>query len=195
MIYVALLRGINVGGNNKVDMRVLVSTLEDEGFNFVSSYINTGNIFFSDNGKTRAQLVKSLESTIKKKFDLDIRVLLRDYKEIKKTMAELPEEWVNNKEMKTDVMFLWDDLAKTDIIKNLPTTDVDNIKDGHGAIIWNMNKADKYESGQRSLVGTTNYKRMTIRNANTARKILKIMNEMNEAEVSLMDKLAKNNAE
>ena len=195
MIYVALLRGINVGGNNKVDMRMLVSTLEDEGFNFVSSYINTGNIFFSDNGKTRAQLVKSLESIIKKKFDLDIRVLLRDYKEIKKTMAELPEEWVNNKEMKTDVMFLWDELAKTDIIKNLPTTDVDSIKDGHGAIIWNMNKADKYESGQRSLVGTTNYKQMTIRNANTARKILNIMNEMNDAEVSLMEKLAKNNAE
>lgn len=46
MVYVALLRGINVGGNNKIDMKLLKQTFEQAGMNDVVTYINTGNIIF-----------------------------------------------------------------------------------------------------------------------------------------------------
>ncbi len=46
MIYVALLRGINVGGKNKIDMKLLKQTFERVGMNDVVTYINTGNIIF-----------------------------------------------------------------------------------------------------------------------------------------------------
>ena len=46
MIYIALFRGINVGGNNKVDMRKLKSLLERMGFNNVTTYINSGQCYF-----------------------------------------------------------------------------------------------------------------------------------------------------
>ena len=48
MKYVALMRGINVGGNNKISMKQLATALEQAGFLGVSTYINSGNIFFSD---------------------------------------------------------------------------------------------------------------------------------------------------
>ena len=47
MRYVLLLRGINVGGKNKVSMDDLKKSLSDAGFEDVSSYINSGNLFFS----------------------------------------------------------------------------------------------------------------------------------------------------
>ena len=47
MGYVLLLRGINVGGKNKVSMSELKEQLLKTGFENVSSYINSGNLFFS----------------------------------------------------------------------------------------------------------------------------------------------------
>ena len=46
MVYVLLLRGVNVGGKNKVSMSDLKEALSNEGFEDVSSYINSGNLFF-----------------------------------------------------------------------------------------------------------------------------------------------------
>lgn len=61
MIYIALLRGINVGGKNKMDMRQLKQTFERAGMNNVVTYINTGNIIFSHDGLTRRELAPILE--------------------------------------------------------------------------------------------------------------------------------------
>ena len=46
MVYILLLRGVNVGGKHKVSMNGLKKTLSDEGFEGVDSYINSGNLFF-----------------------------------------------------------------------------------------------------------------------------------------------------
>jgi uncharacterized protein (DUF1697 family) len=51
MTYVALLRGINVGGNNKVEMKKLKTTFETLGFTSVVTYINSGNIIFNTSDK------------------------------------------------------------------------------------------------------------------------------------------------
>jgi uncharacterized protein (DUF1697 family) len=51
--YIALLRGINVGGKNKVSMKELKKLLEENDFQEVGTYINSGNIIFSgDNSMT-----------------------------------------------------------------------------------------------------------------------------------------------
>ncbi|MFT3751872.1 MAG: DUF1697 domain-containing protein [Paludibacter sp.] len=68
MIYVALLRGINVGGNNKVEMKKLKSTFELLGFTNVVTYINSGNIVFEDISKEQVVIVNEIEKAIKKDF-------------------------------------------------------------------------------------------------------------------------------
>ncbi len=72
--YLALLRGVNVGGNNKVPMPLLKNAFEDVGFSQVSTYINSGNIIFSSEEKDIVALQQKCRNVILDVFGLDIAV-------------------------------------------------------------------------------------------------------------------------
>ena len=110
MIYVALLRGINVGGNNKIDMKQLKKSFEQAGMNNVVTYINSGNIIFTHDSRSKANIADILETAILENFGLQIKVLVLDYDDMKRIMASLPESWTNDDQMKSDVLFLWEDI-------------------------------------------------------------------------------------
>ncbi|MEZ4194988.1 MAG: DUF1697 domain-containing protein [Candidatus Paceibacterota bacterium] len=82
--YVALLRGINVGGNNKVEMTKLKVCFESLGYNNVITYINSGNIIFETKKTDTKKLTEEIEKVIKDTFKLNIKVLLRDSLNIQK---------------------------------------------------------------------------------------------------------------
>lgn len=171
MKYVALLRGINVGGKNKVDMKLLISAMEKAGFQEVSTYINSGNIFFSSE-KTPRQLVEQLTNLIKDEFNLSIKVLLRNKDNIKKVASSIPSSWNNDKSMKCDVMFLWDKYNNEEVLNRLVIKQgIDTVSYAAGALIWKVNREHAAKSGMMKLVGTDVYAHMTIRNCNTVRKI------------------------
>jgi uncharacterized protein (DUF1697 family) len=179
MIYVALLRGINVGGNNKVDMKKLKITFEELGYTNVVTYINSGNIIFEAKGKKEDRIVKEIELAIKKDFALEIKVLIRDFESIKNLCKKIPDNWVKNETMRTDVMFLWEEFDNPKILEQLKLNPVDNTKYLPGAVVWNIKDIDYNKSGMPKLVGTKIYKQMTIRNINTVRKIFEIMSGVN----------------
>lgn len=171
MKYVALLRGINVGGNNKVDMGQLVAAMEKEGFQGVSTYINSGNIFFSSD-QASVKLVKQLESVIQSEFELSIKILLRNKKNIGQVVSAIPAEWKNGTDMKCDVMFLWEEYNDKEVLDRLDIRQgIDDVRYVEGAIIWKVDRKNVTRSGMAKLVGTELYKHMTIRNCNTVRKI------------------------
>ncbi|HLW15773.1 MAG TPA: DUF1697 domain-containing protein, partial [Actinomycetota bacterium] len=62
MRYVALLRGINVGGHGKVEMSRLKACLERQGFKDVSTFTNLGNVFFETGGRDRSEWIKKMEA-------------------------------------------------------------------------------------------------------------------------------------
>ena len=106
MIYVALLRGINVGGNNKIGMKQLKETFEQAGMYNVVTYINSGNIIFADDQTRKdahAEISAILEQAIAADFDLQIKVLVRDMDEITSVIQALPSSWTNDDQAK--VMF------------------------------------------------------------------------------------------
>ena len=171
MKYVALLRGVNVGGNNKVDMKELVAAMEGAGFEEVSTYINSGNIFFRSVEK-EGKIVESLEALIKKVFGIEIRVLLRSKSNIDNLVSFIPEEWKNDKNMKCDVMFLWEKYDDESVISELEINpEIDDVRYVDGALIWKVNRKNATRSGMMKLVGTEIYANMTVRNCNTVRKI------------------------
>ncbi len=100
MVYVALLRGINVGGKNKIDMKLLKETFARAGMESVSTYINSGNVIFIDKKHTKAQISELLQEAIFKDFQLDIKVLVRDISDFENMMKVLPESWKNDEIMK-----------------------------------------------------------------------------------------------
>jgi uncharacterized protein (DUF1697 family) len=179
MIYVALLRGINVGGNNKVDMKQLKTTFELLGFANVVTYINSGNIVFEDLSKEQSVIVSEIEKAIKQDFQLEIKVLLRNSENIETICSELPATWLKNEMMRTDVLFLWEKFDRPEVIELLQINPVDNVKYLPGAILWNVEGKNYSKSGMIKLMGTELYKNITIRNVNTVRKLHQIITTIN----------------
>ena len=176
MIYVALLRGINVGGKNKVEMRKLKATFEDVGMGNVTTYINSGNVVFSDNRRKPPRIASVLEDAIAADLGLEIKVLIRDFPSIKKVINALPKQWTTDATMRCDVMFLWEGLDRKDVLEQWTIKpEIEDVKYVPGAVIWRIDRDNVTRSRMTKLVGTDLYRGMTIRNSNTVRKLAELM--------------------
>lgn len=177
--YLALLRGINVGGNNKIEMSKLRRTFENLGFDNVSTYINSGNVIFGTTDNNISHLTRKIEGQIKQDFKLAIKVLIKDFKSVQKICDSVSENWENNADQKTDVLFLWSDYDKKSSLELIKTdSTVDNLIYIDGAIVWNIKRSQLNKSGQKKFIGTELYKNMTARNINTIRKLKGLMSEI-----------------
>ncbi|MBP9779271.1 DUF1697 domain-containing protein [Candidatus Gracilibacteria bacterium] len=166
--YVALLRGINVGGNKKVEMSRLKTCFEEMGHEDVTTYINSGNVIFSSDNSDFSKIEEKLKTT----FGFDIPVILRSRENILQLVYQIREEWKNDTEQKTDVLFLTPEYANEnslELIKIIP--EIDNLIYLDGAIIWNIDRVNYNRSGMNKFIGTIIYKNMTARNINTVRKL------------------------
>lgn len=178
MRYIALLRGINVGGNNKVSMAQLKAKFEQLGLGNVRTYINSGNVIFTDNTHATQELTQMIERGIHEEFGFAINVVIRDSDSIQAIAAALPDHWTNDAEIKTDVMFLWESVDTPEILNQLSITpDIDEVVYIPGAVLWRVNRKHFSKSGMSTIVGTKLYKLMTIRNCNTVRKLAGLMQE------------------
>lgn len=172
MKYVALLRGINVGGNNKVPMERLRKCFEKAGFKNVSTYINSGNVIFETNLKSTESIAAKIERIIVNDFGFPVRVVVRSANNIKKVASAIPKSWQNDSEQKSDVLFLWDNYANKKSLSLIETkAGIDNVSYIDGTILWNVDRKQYGKSGMNKFVGTELYKNMTARNVNTVRKL------------------------
>ena len=173
--YVALLRGINVGGKNKVEMSRLEATFESVGSKQVSTYINSGNVLFTHRRKT-ATLTPLLEEAIATEFGFAVEVVLRDGASFAATAKAIPRAWKDDSTMRCYVMFLWEDLDTPAILEELTIKPgIDYVRYVPGAIIWRVDRADLTRSGMMRLTSSDLYRSMTIRNCNTVRKLEQLM--------------------
>ncbi|NCN07483.1 DUF1697 domain-containing protein [Candidatus Falkowbacteria bacterium] len=174
--YVALLRGINVGGNNKIEMPKLKKCFESLYCTNVITYINSGNVIFDTKKQDIAEITSEIEKIIKKTFGLNIRVVLRDQNNIEKICSKVPKTWVNDQDHKTDVLFLWEKFANSKTLKLIEINPkVDSLMYVDGAIIWHLKKTDYSKSKMNNFIGSEVYKNMTARNINTVRKLALLM--------------------
>jgi uncharacterized protein (DUF1697 family) len=174
--YLALLRGINVGGNAPVDMKQLKACFEALDFINVRTYINTGNVIFDSPMKNRTVLIESIETKLNESFGFKIPIVLRDKENLKTLCDTFPKTWINNDEYKTDILFLWDAYDTEDSI-NLITHNpkVDILIYVSGSIGWCIRRDHYRESGMSKFIGSPLYKNMTARNINTLRKLNALM--------------------
>lgn len=172
MRYIALLRGINVGGHNKITMSELKVVFERVGMQNVSTYINSGNVIFESDINSKDKATNILEKAIETSLGLSIKVIIRDKNNILSLAKSLPDNWVNDTNTKCDVMFLWDSIDNPDVLKQITVKpDIDNVVYVPGALLWLVDRKNLTKSGMQKLVGTNIYKQMTIRNCNTVRKL------------------------
>lgn len=173
MRYVALLRGINVGGNRKVPMAELRTVFEALGFTEVSTYINSGNVIFSANVVPDPG---EIERVLEKSFGFAIDTLVLSAVEVTSVAQAIPGEWQNNTEQKSDIVYLFPDIDSSGIIDNIGyRPEFETIHYVPGALISNVARKNQPKSCLVRLIGTPLYKRMTIRNVTTARKLASIL--------------------
>lgn len=181
MVFVSLLRGINVGGKAKVEMATLKEVFEEVGCEAVRTYINSGNVVFRDE-RGAAELSGVLEEAIAARFSLDVPVLIRDLENVRALESAIPSEWTNDKEQRTDVLFLWEEFDVPDVLDGLKVNpQIENVLHVHGAIVWNIARADANRGNLRRIAGTELYRKLTIRNVNTVRKLHGLMEELQAA--------------
>jgi uncharacterized protein (DUF1697 family) len=89
-IYIALLRGINVGGKNVIKMTDLQKMCTDIGLHNSSTYIQSGNIVFAHKSKSKDTMQKLLETSINASFRLDVPVVIKKYEDLKLAIASYP---------------------------------------------------------------------------------------------------------
>lgn len=172
MRYILLLRGVNVGGKNKVSMSELKNELSEIGFNNVESYLNSGNLFFDSDDSLDA--IKSLINSILETYTFNIPYVLFDENYYNKLQRELPEWWFGDL-ARRDVLFVTNPEEIFEIQKSIESMELHNelVYFSHEAIFWG--KIDEKEflktAYHKELIKKDYYKRITIRNGNTFDKI------------------------
>lgn len=110
MRYIALLRGINVGGNTMIKMLELRETFEALGFEDVVTYINSGNLAFDTKKSDDTKLATKIEKAIEKDFGKQIPVMVRAQPEIEKILTANPFDGKFESHKEMHVLFMRDEM-------------------------------------------------------------------------------------
>jgi uncharacterized protein (DUF1697 family) len=178
MKYVALLRGINVGGNRKVPMAELKACLEKTGLENVKTYIQSGNVIFeSDNSEET--LIEDIESAIEKSFGFEVPIVLMSKPQLEKVLQQTPSGWLENAEWKYNYLFFRRPYDMKQIVKDIGDLkpDVEAQSVGDGVVYQSMSIKKFGTTTAGKMIGKPVYKQMTIRNHNTVTKLLALMNQ------------------
>lgn len=178
MKYVLLLRGINVGGKNKVAMSDLKDMISKLGYKNVITYINSGNIIFESNDKK--EIVKEKISQMLDTFSFPINKVILTQQEYLEEADNLPEWW-SEELYRRDVLFYSDEVDYSimkERIKMMPLND-EMVHFGKSAVFWGKYNEKNYlsTSYHKLLMKESFYKSITIRNARTFEKISELLNK------------------
>ena len=175
--YVALLRGINVGGNNIIKMADLKSCFESLGAREVSTFIQSGNVLFEAPKGTAAKLAQKLEAGLSKRFGYTSTLVLVSDEQLARVVDERPKGFGDApEEYRCDVLFLRAPATPAEVIAQVkPKDGVDQVWPGPGVVYFARLDAKASSSRLPRLASMPIYQSMTIRNWNTTRKLLALI--------------------
>jgi uncharacterized protein (DUF1697 family) len=174
--YVAFLRGINVGGNNIIKMADLRDALTQAGFQWVKTYIQSGNVIFQSEIAQKNIIEKNLEKLLSGTFHYTARVLVRSKKDMQDTVNHLPKIFENT-ERKHNIIFLSDQINSRDILTKFEIKkEIEEISYRPWVLFWSAKMDTITRSNMLKLSTRKEYQEMTVRNINTTKKIMELMN-------------------
>lgn len=178
MKYIALLRGINISGKNKISMPELKKLLEENNYQNVSTYLNSGNIIFECNIDNKETIMNNIHTLIKTKFILDIPVYITTDKELEDILNNSPKWWgSSNKEIYDNLIFIIPPTKYEEVYNTIgsPKEGLEQIEEYNNCIFWSFDLNNYRKSNWWVKTASTDIKdKITIRTANTMRKILEI---------------------
>ena len=173
--YIALLRGINISGKNKVPMTELRKCFETLDFMEVKTCLNSGNVIFSCKDTDAAELVNRIERMIQHQFSLNIPVFVIPQEELADILRHAPDWWgTENQEIYDNLIFILPPATFPDVYYEIgaPKEGLEQIQEYKAAVFWsfsrkNYQKTNWWPRTASAAIG----QKLTIRTANTVRKI------------------------
>jgi uncharacterized protein (DUF1697 family) len=177
--YLALLRGINVGGNNLIKMTDLKYCFEKMKLTDVITYIQSGNVIFKSGEKDKTKLTDKLEKKLSDTFNYKSKIVLITHKQLRRIIQKAPEGFgAKPGEYKYDVLFLKAPLTPVEAIKSVRLREgVDSAFTGKDVLYFSRLMSRAGESYLNKIITLPVYQSMTIRNWNTTSKLLALMNK------------------
>ncbi len=172
--YVALLRGINVGGRNPIAMAALKECFEAGGFDNVSTYIQSGNVLFDARRARTNELAGRIETMLAEAFDYEPTVVVRSRSQMRAIVDGAPHRFGAEPDAyRYDVIFLKEPLSAVSAIAHVSTNPaVDEVHRGSGVLYFSRLTARATQSRLAKIVGSPIYPSLTIRSWNTTTKLL-----------------------
>lgn len=173
--YIALLRGINMCGKNKIPMSELKKGFEEIGFAEVVTCLNSGNIAFSSVIDDKISLSDKINSMIKSKFDLAIPVLVVLQEDLRERLGNAPDWWGDsNKEIYDNLIFLMPPLTYEEFFAEIgnPNAEYEKTYNYKDVVFLSYSRKDYQKTNWWSKTASTRVKdSITIRTAGTVRRI------------------------
>lgn len=175
MEYVALLRGINVGGNNKVVMSELRAQIAAAGFGHVRTYINSGNLLFeAEDQASREDVAQTVEDILARHYDFPIRLALLTAQDFRSQLAELPDWW-HGEVARRDALFYTRGLDRHHVRERIEAMELGDeaVYFGEHAVFWGKfdEKSFLKTAYHKRLLREDFYRQVTIRSGSTVEKI------------------------
>lgn len=174
--YLAFLRGVNVGGNGMIKMSDLQVALSKDGLDDVRTYIQSGNVIFSSEESDSDKLAARIKSLIQQEFKLTVDVAVFSAAQWQQVIESAPKWWGADKAWKHNILILIKPFEMREIMADIGDLkpEIEAVKPGDNVIYQSISwdKFGRASSGK--LASKPSYKKMTIRNFNTATKLLNL---------------------
>ena len=175
MEYVALLRGINVGGNNKVVMSELRAQIAAAGFGHVRTYINSGNLLFeAEDQASHEDIAQAVEDILARHYDFPIRLALLTAQDYLAQLDELPDWW-HGEVARRDALFYTRGLDRHHVRERIEAMELGDeaVHFGEHAVFWGKfdEKSFLKTAYHKRLLREEFYRQVTIRSGSTVEKI------------------------
>jgi len=177
--YIALLRGVNVGGSRMLPMEKLKAAMTAGGFADVSTYIQSGNVIFSSDEAKPETLQKRIGAIIEANFGFAVPVCVLSARELAGAMDRAPGWWNAEPDAKHNAIFVIPPATAEDIMEQVGQMKPEYEKAAHHGrvIFWSAPTATFSRTRFSRVAGTKAYDSITIRNANTALKLRELTAE------------------
>ena len=181
MEYVALLRGINVGGKNKVVMSELREQIAAEGFGHVRTYINSGNLLFEAEGDApRENVAQAVEDLLARHYDFPIRLALLTAQDYLAELHSLPDWW-HGEVARRDALFYTRGLDRDHVRERIEAMELGDeaVYFGEHAVFWGKfdEKSFLKTAYHKRLLREDFYRQVTIRSGSTVEKIAAMLSQ------------------
>lgn len=176
--YIALLRGINISGKNKVPMAELRKCFETLDFMEVKTCLNSGNVIFSCKDTDAAELVNRIERMIQHQFSLNIPVFVIPQEELADILRHAPDWWgTENQEIYDNLIFILPPATFPDVYHEIgaPKAGLEQIQEYQSVVFWSFSRKEYQKTNWWPKTASVPIgSKLTIRTANTIRKIVEM---------------------